>query len=141
TPHQIGYWLVCSPRGHGGYASGYVDELEKFISSFKQTILMLRTGTAGDHIAIEYDVRDEDGNFIDDAADHEDFLMPYWTEFAAALMHWSDYYADEIYLEVHIRDIDMPKAVLDVLRPAFEQSRIESVFSSGEVITLTWRHD
>jgi len=120
------------PRQHWldeGHDEEYAVEMERLLPSFKQIIQSLRMGTVSGPILIHFNHHDEDGNR--DAVDHGDFLMPYWKEFAAALTHWSEYHADEISLKVFVCFIEIPKAVLDVLRPAFEQSRIESFFFRG----------
>ncbi|EJK75386.1 hypothetical protein THAOC_02889 [Thalassiosira oceanica] len=45
-----------------------------------------------------------------------------------ATPNWSEYHADGKCLEVKIHSIELPKAALDILRPAFKESRINSVF-------------
>ena len=120
------------PRQHWldmGHGEEYADEIEQLLSSFKQTIQSLMVGTVSDRILVDFDLQDEDGNYI--RANHDELLLPYWEEFAAALKHWSDHYAEDKHLKVWIRDIDLPKVVLEVLRPAFEQSTLEDVFFSG----------
>ena len=68
-------------------------------------------------------------------AGHDESLMPYWEEFAAALTHWSEYCSNSKYLQVWIWDVELPKVVLDILRPAFEQSRIKGVLFCGSCHT------
>ena len=98
--------------------------MEKLLRWFKQMIKIVRMGTVADGISIKFNLQDEDGNYI--RAHHDELLMPYWKECALALRHWSAY-ADEKTLKVFIRFIETPKAVLDMLRPAFEQSRIDTI--------------
>ncbi|EJK77022.1 hypothetical protein THAOC_01176 [Thalassiosira oceanica] len=120
------HWL---DRGH---SEEYADAMENLLDSMKETIKELRMGTVSDNnfventIKIDFDLEDEDENFI--RADHDESLVPYWKELAAALRHWSEYHADGKLLEVEINYIELPKAALDTLRPAFEQSRIENVY-------------
>ena len=126
---QWAYTTERIPRGHWlqkGCSEEYANEMEQMLSSFKQIIQSLRVGTVSDRIIIDFDLQDEDGNYL--RANHDELLLPYWEEFTAALKHWSDHYADDKYLEVLLQDIELPKVVLDILRPAFEQSRLDSVF-------------
>ena len=129
---QWDYTTERIPRGHWlqkGCSEEYANEMEQMLSSFKQIIQSLRVGTVSDRIIIDFDLQDEDGNYL--RANHDELLLPYWEEFTAALKHWSDHYAEDKHLKVWIRDIDLPKVVLEVLRPAFEQSTLEDVFFSG----------
>ncbi|EJK55356.1 hypothetical protein THAOC_24918 [Thalassiosira oceanica] len=105
--------------------------MENLLSSMKESIKDLRVGTVCDDgsgeniITIDFDLQDEDENYI--RADHDESLMPYWKEFAAALNYWSEYHAKGECLIVAIFYIELPKSVLNKLRPAFEQSRIKHV--------------
>ncbi|EJK59876.1 hypothetical protein THAOC_19849 [Thalassiosira oceanica] len=102
------------------------------LKKYPQIIKDLRMGTESDDngesidIDIDFDLLDEDGRFI--RADHDELLIPYWKEFAAALMQWSEYHVDGKYLNVCIYCIELPKSVLDILRPAFKESRIKDVY-------------
>ncbi|EJK56360.1 hypothetical protein THAOC_23768, partial [Thalassiosira oceanica] len=108
--------------------------MENLLGSMKENIQTLSLGTVlndSDHgekiIKIDFNLNDEQGNYV--RADHDELLMPHWKEFAAALRHWSEYHANGDCLEVvAINSIELPKSVLDILRPAFEESRIETVF-------------
>ncbi|EJK60172.1 hypothetical protein THAOC_19522 [Thalassiosira oceanica] len=110
------------------------DEDENYfpLDDMKRSIKDLRMGTVSDNgpgvniIKIDFDLLGEDENYI--RAGHDELLMPYWKEFAAALRHWSEYLANGKWLEVEIIYIELPRAALDTLRPAFEQSRIENVY-------------
>ncbi|EJK52498.1 hypothetical protein THAOC_28215, partial [Thalassiosira oceanica] len=130
---QWAYAIERIPRQHwleNGNDEEYADAMENLLSSMKESIKDLRMGTVsndnGESIEIDFDLQDEDENYI--RADHDESLMPYWKELAAALRHWSEYHADGKCLKVCIYSIELPKSVLDILRPAFEQSRIENVF-------------
>ena len=103
--------------------------MKKLLGRFKQAIQNLRMGTVSEGIGIKFCLNDEDGNRI--RAHHGELLLPYWKECAAALRRWSEYYADESSIKVFIRFIETPKVVLDVLRPAFEQSRIKVILFCG----------
>ena len=120
TPRQ--HWLE---RGH---IEEYADAMDNLLSDMKRIIENLRVGgeISSDRIDIYFYFCDEDGNLH--YADNDEVLVPYWKEFAAALRHWSEYHANDKCLKVAIYDVEMPKAVLDILRPAFEQSRIMDVF-------------
>ena len=107
----------------------YADDIENLLSSIKQIIQDLWLGSVSESISIDFDHQDEDWNYI--KADHDELLLPYWEEFAAALTHWSEHYADYKILEVSLRDIELPKVVFDILRPAFEESRIKDVLFEG----------
>mmetsp|Transcript_25862 Transcript_25862/g.58300 ORF Transcript_25862/g.58300 Transcript_25862/m.58300 type:complete len:351 (-) Transcript_25862:829-1881(-) len=124
------------PRRHWleqGHSEEYADAMENLLGSMKENIQTLSLGTVlndSDHgekiIKIDFNLNDEQGNYV--RADHDELLMPHWKEFAAALRHWSEYHADGKCLKVEIIYIELPKVVLDILRPAFEESRIENVF-------------
>jgi len=133
---QWAYTTERIPRQHWldmGHDEEYADAIEVLLNSLKRIIQSLRLGTlVSESIDIDFDHQDGDGDYI--KAVHDDLLLPYWKEFAAALKHWSEYYAgEEKSLNVVIQDIEVPKAVLDVLRPSFEQSRLKGVlfFGSG----------
>ncbi|EJK58510.1 hypothetical protein THAOC_21357, partial [Thalassiosira oceanica] len=132
---QWAYAVEEIPRQHwldSGHDKDYADAMEDLLSSMEESIKDLRMGTVSENefgenmIKIDFDLQEEDEDYIH--ADHDELLVPYWKELAAALRHWSEYHADGKCLEVEIIYIEMPKAVLDILRPAFEQSRIERVY-------------
>ncbi|EJK50567.1 hypothetical protein THAOC_30404, partial [Thalassiosira oceanica] len=117
------------PRRHWleqGRSEECADAMENLLKGMKQAIENLWVGGNRETITINFDLRDGDGSFI--RADHDESLMPYWKELAAALKHWSEYHANGKYLHVQIFDIELPKAVLGILLPAFEQSRIETIY-------------
>ncbi|EJK43786.1 hypothetical protein THAOC_37736, partial [Thalassiosira oceanica] len=129
---QWAYGVERIPGTHWferGHSEEYADAMENLLSSMKESIMDLRMGTVsndfGESINIDFDLLDEDASFI--RADHDELLMPYWKELAAALRHWSEYHADGKCLEVETNQIELPNAVLDILRPAFEESRIKRV--------------
>ena len=129
---QWAYAIDPIPRQHWldkGHDEEYANASGHFLGRFKQIIQSLRTGTVSDRVVIDFDIQGEDGNYI--SAGHDDLLLPYWEEFAAALKHWSEYCSINKCLEVWIWDIELPKVVLDMLRPAFEHSRIEKVLFRG----------
>ncbi|EJK72679.1 hypothetical protein THAOC_05765, partial [Thalassiosira oceanica] len=132
---QWAYAVEEIPRQHWleqGHSEEYADAMENLLGSMKQGIKDLRVGTVRDNkniVKIDFDLQGENGNHT--RADHDGSLLPYWKEFAAALRHWSEYHADGGFLMVQILYMELPKAVLDILRPAFEQSRIEEVFFSN----------
>ncbi|EJK60174.1 hypothetical protein THAOC_19524, partial [Thalassiosira oceanica] len=117
------------PRQHWleqGHSEEYADAMGNLLNSMKQNIETLRVGGNCKTIATTFDLQGEDEIYI--RAGHDELLLPYWKELAAALRHWSEYHADGKYLMVKISYIELPKSVLDILRPAFEESRIMSVF-------------
>ncbi|EJK48345.1 hypothetical protein THAOC_32871 [Thalassiosira oceanica] len=118
------------PRRHWleqGHSEEYADAMGTLLNSMKQNIENLRVGGRNrEIITIDFDLQGEDENWI--RADHDELLMPYWKELAAALRHWSEYNAYGGFLTVKIIYIELPKVVLDILCPAFEESRIEYVF-------------
>ncbi|EJK44939.1 hypothetical protein THAOC_36483, partial [Thalassiosira oceanica] len=125
---QWAYAVDGIPRRHWleqGHSEDYADAMENLLNSMKQNIETLRLGGDCETIAIDFDLRSEDENWI--RADHDELLLPYWKELAAALRHWSEYHAKGECLRVEIIYIELPKSVLDMLRPAFEQSRIKQV--------------
>ncbi|EJK56426.1 hypothetical protein THAOC_23687, partial [Thalassiosira oceanica] len=126
---QWAYAVDGIPRRHWlgrGHSEEYADAMENLLNSMKQNIETLRVGGDCETIAIDFDLRSEDENYI--RADLDESLMPYWKEFAAALRHWSEYHGDGKYLRVEIIYIELPKSVLDILLPALEQSRIKDVY-------------
>ncbi|EJK43826.1 hypothetical protein THAOC_37690, partial [Thalassiosira oceanica] len=133
---QWAYVIEGIPRQNWldrGHSEEYADAMENLFDGMKRSINDLMMGTVssdnesdGKIVKIEFDLQDEDGSFI--RAGHDELLVPYWKELAAALKHWSEYHADDEYLEVEIHSIELPKSVLDILRPAFEQSRIKYVY-------------
>ena len=111
-----------------GHSEDYADAVINLLSRMKEIIENLRVGgkIKDEDIDINFDLLNEDGNCIH--ADHDELLVPYWKEFASGLRHWSEYHAGDKSLNVYIRCVEMPKVVLDILRPAFEQSRIKFVY-------------
>ncbi|EJK53199.1 hypothetical protein THAOC_27419, partial [Thalassiosira oceanica] len=133
---QWAYAIEEIPQQHWleqGHSEEYADAMENLLGSMKEIIQTLSLGTVlndSDHgkkiVKIDFDLQNEDENYI--RADHDELLMPYWKELASALRHWSEYHADGQRLQVGIQYIELPKTVLDILRPAFELSRIETFF-------------
>ncbi|EJK58862.1 hypothetical protein THAOC_20978, partial [Thalassiosira oceanica] len=132
---QWAYGAEEIPQQHWlerGRDEEYADAMEHLLDGIKQSIKDLRMGTVSENefgentIKFDFDLQDEDGSFI--RADHDELLVPYWKELAAALRHWSEYHADGKCLEVQILYIELPKSVLDILRPAYNESRIEKVY-------------
>ena len=114
-----------------GHSEEYADAMENLFVDMKRIIEYLRIGTVNDNetgknrIEIDFDLEDEDGNLT--RAEHDQSLLPYWEEFSAALRHWSEYHADSKYRDVCILNVELPKGVLDILRPAFEKSGIKGI--------------
>ena len=73
-----------------GHSDAYASAVKK---RFKQAIQSLRMGTVSEGVEVKFCLNDEDGNRI--RAHHYELPLPYWKECAAALRHWSEYYADE----------------------------------------------
>ena len=131
---QWAYTIDNIPRQHWldkGYSEESAYEMEKFLDNLMQIIQALRMGTVNNRVDADLDVLDIWGERIRGRGDYDELLLPYWEEFSVALKFWSDFYPDEKYLEVWIRGIELPRAVLNILRPAFEQSRIKELFFSG----------
>ncbi|EJK54981.1 hypothetical protein THAOC_25340, partial [Thalassiosira oceanica] len=136
------YSVKPIPREHWlekGYAEEYADAMDEFQDTFKQTIKELRTGTAGERIEVKVVSRLQDEEDLEVSADHDDVLMPYWKEFANAIVHWSEYHAGEATLQVVIRRIETPDAVLDVLCPAIKKSKVRAFGFTGDGSPKTWR--
>ncbi|EJK56550.1 hypothetical protein THAOC_23540, partial [Thalassiosira oceanica] len=130
------------PREHWlekGYTEEYADAMDEFQDTFKQTIKELRTGTAGERVEIKVVSRFQDEEDLYVSADHDDVLIPYWKEFANAIVHWSEYHAGEATLQVVIRRIETPDAVLDVLCPAIKRSKVRAFGFTGDGSPKTWR--
>ncbi|EJK72905.1 hypothetical protein THAOC_05518 [Thalassiosira oceanica] len=126
---QWAYAVEGIPRRHWleqGHSEEYADMMGTLLSSMKHNIETLRVGGDCEIITIDFDLQDEDENYI--RAGHDALLLPYWKELAAALRHWSEYHANGKYLRVEIIYIELPKSVLDILLPALEQSRIKDVY-------------
>ncbi|EJK49116.1 hypothetical protein THAOC_32039 [Thalassiosira oceanica] len=104
-----------------GYPEEYADAMVELQERFEQIIKDLRMGTVGRRVVVQFDLQNEEDQRI--TAAHDDVLMPYWNELANAIIHWSEYHANEGNLEVIIQRIETPEAVLDVLRPAIKQSK------------------
>ncbi|EJK56552.1 hypothetical protein THAOC_23542 [Thalassiosira oceanica] len=136
------YSVKPIPREHWlekEYNEEYADAMDEFQDTFKQTIKDLRTGTAGERIEVKVVSRLQDEEDLDVSADHDDVLMPYWKEFANAIVHWSEYHAGEATLQVIIRLIETPDAVLDVLCPAIKRSKVRAFGFTGDGSPKTWR--
>ena len=134
------YSVGTAPIDHWiekGHTEEYADAMEVLLDRFKFIVKELRTGTVGGRVSVSFYLEDEDGREI--AADHDDALMPYWKEFANALVHWSEYHANGTTLNLSIRRIETPDAVLDVLHPAIKQSRVEYVGFVSDGSTKTWK--
>ena len=134
------YSVGTAPIDHWiekGHTEEYADAMEVLLDRFKFIVKELRTGTVGGRVSVSFYLEDEDGREI--VADHDDALMPYWKEFANALVHWSEYHANGTTLNLSIRRIETPDAVLDVLHPAIKQSRVEYVGFVSDGSTKTWK--
>ena len=134
------YSTKAVPRAHWlekGHTEEYADAMEELLNSFKQIIKELRMGTVGDGIQVEFGLQEEGQQDI--TATHDDMLMPHWKEFANALIHWSEYHADEETLTVSIIFIETPDAVLDVLRRAIKQSKVGHVGFVSDGTPKTWK--
>ncbi|EJK71599.1 hypothetical protein THAOC_06940 [Thalassiosira oceanica] len=128
------YWL---DKGH---TEEYADEMEILLDSFIRIIKGLRMGTTGSSVwFLVFRLQDEEGNHI--TADHDDVLMPYWTEFANALIHWSKYHATgrERISMVSFFNVETPDAVLDILRPALKQAKVNYVGLENNSTPQTWK--
>ena len=109
-----------------GHTNEYASAMESFLDGFKPIIKELRTGSiVGDRVCCSFCAQDEDGNYF--TAEHDDVHMIYWKELANALIHWSEYHANNKTLTVAIEGIETPNAVLDVLRPAIKQSKVKII--------------
>ncbi|EJK58952.1 hypothetical protein THAOC_20884 [Thalassiosira oceanica] len=113
---------------NNGYDAQDAVDMQRYLGFFKETIQSLRLGTVSQSFRRGSVCKSVDISLGSNSADHDELLLPYWKEFAAALKHWSEYHSDGSYLEVSIQGIEIPREVLDILRPAFEQSRIKEVF-------------
>ena len=129
TPRE--HWLE---KGHSAEHAGAMVKLQR---RFMQTIKDLRTGTVGKRVDVRFILQDGEGNDI--TADHDDVLMPYWKELANAIRHWSEYHANDETLVFLIGLIETPDSVLDVLRPALKQSKVEYVGFHGDGTPKTWK--
>ncbi|EJK44198.1 hypothetical protein THAOC_37287 [Thalassiosira oceanica] len=72
-------------------------------------------------------------------ADHDDLLVPYWKEFGAALIHWSEYRASGKTLGIIIDRISTPDAVLNLLGQAIKQSKVKAIFVGGDGTPKPWK--
>ena len=127
------YWLG---KGH---SEEYADAMEELLDTFIHIIKGRRMGSAGSFVGVlAFRLQDDEGNRI--TADHDDVLMPYSTEFANALVHWSEYHATgkESISMVSFFNIETPDAVLDVLRPALKQAKVQHVGFENDGTPKTW---
>ena len=120
-----------------GHSDEYVDAIESLLSTFKQIIKDLRTGSVGARISVKFELPDDDGHRV--TAAHDEKLMPYWKELANALVHWSEYHAGDETLEVSIVCVETPDAVLDLLRPAIKRSRVKYVGFVSDGTPKPWK--
>ncbi|EJK75587.1 hypothetical protein THAOC_02687 [Thalassiosira oceanica] len=125
------YWLE---KGHTGE---YAVAMERLLDRFKRIIKELRKGAVGDdRICVWFELNEEED--LEVIADHDKKLMPYWKEFANALVYWSEYHANDKTLEIIIDRIETPDAVLDALRPAM-QSKVEYFGFVDDGSPRTWK--
>ena len=120
-----------------GYPEEYADAMVELQERFEQIIKDLRMGTVGRRVVVQFDIQNEEDQRI--TAAHDDVLMPYWNELANAIVHWSEYHANEGNLEVIIQRIETPEAVLDVLRPAIKQSKVRYVGFVDDGVPRSWK--
>ncbi|EJK72685.1 hypothetical protein THAOC_05759 [Thalassiosira oceanica] len=131
------------PREHWhekGYSEEYAGAMEELQNTFKGIIKDLRTGaftSETDIFGVFFELQHDDGHYI--TSDHDDVLMPYWKEFANALIYWSEYHAGEESLQVIVDRVATPDAVLDVLRPALKRSRVKYLGFEDDGSPKTWR--
>ncbi|EJK71560.1 hypothetical protein THAOC_06982 [Thalassiosira oceanica] len=139
------YTVKAIPRDHWlekGHTGEYAGAMEELLVSFTDTIKKLRTGelstgTSSPHIGIGFALLDEEEHQV--TADHDDALMPYWMELAKALIHWSEYHANDKTLEIVIDCIETPDFVLNVLRPAMKLSKVEYLGFVDDGSPRTWK--
>ncbi|EJK58270.1 hypothetical protein THAOC_21623, partial [Thalassiosira oceanica] len=82
------YTVKAIPRDHWlekGYTEEYADAMDEFQDRFKRIIKELRTGMVDGLISVTFRLLDHEDNNV--TADHDDLLIPYWKEFADALIH------------------------------------------------------
>ncbi|EJK55767.1 hypothetical protein THAOC_24464 [Thalassiosira oceanica] len=127
-------WAHWLEKGH---SANYAAAMERLQDAFKRIIKQLRTGTVDDLISVTFCLPDHEDNYA--IAAHDDLLIPYWREFANALIHWSDCHADGKTLGIIIDGIATPDAVLDVLRPSIKQSKVRSLGVGGDGSPITWK--
>ena len=128
------------PRDHWlekGHTEEYADAMEELLDTFKHIIKELRKGTVGARFPVQFKLQDDDDHRV--TADHDAALMPYWKELANALLHWSQYHANEETLGLSFFGIDTPDAVLDVLNPVIKQSNVESFGLVSDGRPKTWK--
>ena len=138
------YSVETIPREHWlekGHTEDYADAMETFLDELKVIIKGLRTGEICVRfgVTIAFGLRDEEGYRINGG--HDDALMPYWSELANALIHWSKYHANRetLGLSFYYYYIDTPDAVLDVLRPAIKQSKVKYISFKDDGTPKTWK--
>ena len=128
------YWL------EKGHTEDYVGAMDFFLEQFKHTIKKLRTGDevcGRIGINIAFRLQDEEGCRVN--GNHDDALMPYWSELANAIIHWSEYHANRETPGLLFYCIELPDAVLDVLRPAIKQSKVSHVGFIDDGSSRTWK--
>ena len=120
-----------------GHSEAYTNAMVILQQTFKYIIKELRMGTVDDRIVLGFDHLDEEGDLV--MAAHDDVLMPYWEELANALVHWSEYHANGESLELSIARVETPDAVLDVLRPAIKQSKVQYLGFTNDGSPQPWK--
>ena len=133
------YSVETIPREHWlaeGHTEDYADSMERLLRLFKDVIKGLNTEEDDRDCNIEFVLQDDDGNHV--TAVHDDALMPYWKELANALVHCSEYNAEEKY-GIEIQRIETPDAVLDVLCPAMKRAKFYFLSLVGDGTPKSWK--
>ena len=134
--------VEVTPREHWlrqGRTLHYAVAMDFLRKHFKEVIEKLRTGTIlGDDVRIMFCLQDEEGHSV--TAQHDDVTMPYWTELANAIGHWSEYHADEeaTLSMVAFAHVETPAVVLDILRPVIKKLNVKGLGFVDNCTPRTW---
>jgi len=103
-----------------GYGEEYIELIREFLSDIKEQTLQLRNGEEMD-VSFGFDF---DGPLI---LQHDDALLPHWTELAIALQL---YHSDDTY-DVVFKNMQLTPSIIDILAPALKENQIKSLSFIG----------
>lgn len=99
-----------------GFSEVYIELIGVFLEDIKEQILQLRSGEEVGGINLGFD----DG---DDVLQHDDILLPHWTELANALQ----YYQSDDNFDISFSNMQLTSSIINILAPGLKENQLKSL--------------